>query len=56
MTKSIKITVITIGLLSIGACLFSFYKGTQDEVSYFAFFIGVALIGTTLFTKTINKT
>lgn len=54
MTRSIKITVIIIGLLSIAACLISFIKGKQDQVSYFALIIGIALIGTALFTKTIK--
>ena len=40
MTKSIKITVIIIGLLSIGAGAYSFIKGSQDQ------------IGTAFFTKT----
>lgn len=52
MTKSIKITVIIIGLLSIGAGAYSFIKGSQDQISYFAFFIGLTLIGTAFFTKT----
>ena len=36
MIKSIKITIIIIGLLSIGAGAYSFIKRSQDQISYFA--------------------
>lgn len=55
MNKSIKITVIIIGVITLCSFVFSLIKGNLDEVSYFALFIGAALIGTALFTKTIEK-
>jgi len=54
MNKSIKITIIIIGLLTLAASLHSFIKETQDQISYFSIFIGIALIGTALVTKSVK--
>lgn len=44
MDKSLKIVIIGIGILSMLAGLFSYYKGNSTN-TYFGVFIGIALIG-----------
>ena len=55
MEKSIKIVLIIIGILSISAGIYSYFYKSATPVEYFAIFIGVALIGSALFTKTKNR-
>ncbi|WP_156831959.1 hypothetical protein [Kaistella palustris] len=50
MTKSIRITVIIIGALTIGAALYACLQGTHDAMTYFALLMGAALIITSVLT------
>ncbi|MBX3282534.1 MAG: hypothetical protein KF756_08670 [Acidobacteria bacterium] len=51
MNRSVKIAVVIIGTLSIAAGVYSILNGRADGMTYFAFFIGAALLGTAFLTK-----
>ncbi len=54
MTKTIKNTITFLGLITAGAGVFAFLKGTEGPVYGFAIFMGLSLIATAIFTKTIE--
>lgn len=48
MTKSTKIFLIVLGIISIGVGIASYFSENDLFMSYFAAFIGIALIGTVI--------
>ncbi|MBX2925632.1 MAG: hypothetical protein KF746_25770 [Chitinophagaceae bacterium] len=55
MNRSVKMIVILIGVLSILAGAFSFLYKNDRSNTYFAIFIGVALIGSAVLIKPKKK-
>ena len=50
MNKSLKMVIVGIGILSVLAGLFSYYKANNTN-TYFGVFIGIALIGSVFLIK-----
>ena len=55
MTRTITIICIILGLITIGSGIYAFVKGTEGPVHGFALFMGLALAGTSVFTKTVTQ-